>query len=179
MHLPQKYSQSDAAKKRFAFEEIFFIQLVKNIEKEKYERSGAFVIKPDQKTKEKFKSFFDFQLTQKQNSAIEDILSDLSSGKPGSRLIEGDVGSGKTVVAMAAAYYTVKTKPKNQSFGKLQVAYMAPTSVLANQIYAEFCKTFANENIKIGLLSSKNVQKFPSKTEPGKSAKVMKKKLLD
>ncbi len=179
LHLPKEHIQADAAKKRFAFEEIFFIQLVKNIEKEKYEKSGAFIIKPNKELKDKFKSFFHFDFTSKQKKAISDILDDLKSGKPASRLIEGDVGSGKTVVAMAASYYTVKTKPKNQSFGKLQVAYMAPTSVLANQIFQEFTKIFANENIKIGLLTSKNIQKFPSKTNPIEPTSISKKKLLE
>ncbi|MCK5588956.1 MAG: ATP-dependent DNA helicase RecG [Candidatus Pacebacteria bacterium] len=179
LHLPKEYKQSEVAKKRFAFEEIFFIQIVKNIERQKYRKSGAFTIKPTKETKEKFKKFFDFEFTDKQKDAIKDIENDFKSGEPESRLIEGDVGSGKTVVAMAASYFTVKTKPKNQSFGKLQVAYMAPTEILAIQIFNEFSKIFKNQNINIGLLTSKNTQKFPSKTNKNESTKISKKKLLE
>lgn len=179
IHLPQKYKQAEVAKKRFAFEEIFFIQLVKGIEKEKYTQSEAFIIKPTIELKKKFEKFFDFNFTNKQKKALADIVKDFSSGKPTSRLIEGDVGSGKTLVAMGASYFTVKTKPKNQSFGKLQVAYMAPTEILAKQIFNEFSKTFEKENINIGLLTSKNTKKFPSKINEKEAFNIPKKKLLE
>gem|GEM_PF-6852702 len=179
LHLPKKHTQSEGAKKRFAFEEIFFIQLVKGIEKEKYAKSGAFIIDVEKEQQKKFEKFFPFELTNKQKESIEDIKKDFISGEPGSRLLEGDVGSGKTLVAMAASYFTVKTKPKNQSFGSLQVAYMAPTAILATQIFNEFKSTLKDENISIGLLTSKNVQKFPSKIKNNESTKISKKKLLD
>jgi ATP-dependent DNA helicase RecG len=58
--------------------------------------------------------------------------------KPMSRLIEGDVGSGKTFVAATVAYATIKNRPDGQDFGNLQVAYMAPTEVLATQLFENF-----------------------------------------
>ncbi len=179
LHLPEKEADAQAAKKRFAFEEIFFIQLIKNIEKELYKKYGAFIIKPEKKIINNFINSFDFELTRGQKNAIDDILKDFQNDLPMSRLLEGDVGSGKTVVAAAASFFTITTKPKKQSFGSLQVAYMAPTEILAKQIFAEFCKIFNQKkypNISIGLLTGKDVRRFPAKID-GKLAKVSKKKM--
>jgi ATP-dependent DNA helicase RecG len=96
-----------------------------------------------------------------------------------SRLLEGDVGSGKTVVAAAATFFASETKPKNQSFGKLQVAYMAPTEILAKQIFSEFIKIFKPYGKKIGLLTSKDVRVFPSKISSNEAAKISKNKLKE
>ncbi len=179
LHLPKKITDAESAKKRFAFEEIFFIQLIKKLEREEYQKSGAFIIKPSKTEIEKFLQSFDFELTAGQKESIGAILKDFKSGQPMSRLLEGDVGSGKTVVAISAAFFTAMTKPKNQSFGKLQVAYMAPTEILAKQIFKEFIKILKPFNLQIGLLTSKDVQKFPSKIKPDESTKISKKKLAE
>lgn len=177
LHLPKNKQDSEVAKKRFAFEEVFMIQLVKGIEREKYQKSGAFVIDPEKKVVKKFLESFGFELTMGQREVIESILEDFKKGIPMSRLLEGDVGSGKTVVAAAATFFASETKPKNQSFGKLQVAYMAPTEILAKQIFAEFIKFFGNQGKKIALLTSKDVRVFPSKISPTEATKISKKKL--
>lgn len=80
-----------------------------------------------------------------------------------SRLLEGDVGSGKTAVAAAAAYAVVKERPKDQKFGTLQVAYMAPTEILAKQHFESFISLFRHLPISIGLITGKECRKFPSK----------------
>ena len=177
LHLPQKKEDTEVAKKRLAFEEIFIIQLIKGIEREKYQTSGAFIINCEKEKKEEFLQSFGFDLTKGQKKVIEDILKDYKKGVPMSRLLEGDVGSGKTVVAAAATFFASETKPKSQSFGKLQVAYMAPTEILAKQVFSEFIKIFKPYKKKIALLTSKDVLIFPSKISLDDSAKVSKKKL--
>jgi len=178
IHSPRKKEDSDAARKRFAFEEIFFAQLVRQHEKNQYEQSGSFVIDTDNPKIERFTSSLPFTLTGGQQSAVDSILGDISSQTPMSRLLEGDVGSGKTIVAATAALATVVSKPLDQNFGHLQVAYMAPTEILAKQIYADFCELFASMNLQVGLLTSKDCRKFPSKSTPGESTSVSKAQLL-
>jgi ATP-dependent DNA helicase RecG len=177
LHLPKEEKNYEVAKKRFAFEEIFLIQLIKGIEREKYQKSGAFIINPEKDKIDKFINSFEFDFTPGQKEVVESILKDFKKGVPMSRLLEGDVGSGKTVVAACATFFASETKPKNQSFGKLQVAYMAPTEILAKQIFSEFIKIFSPYGKKIALLTSKDVQVFPSKVSPGETAKISKKKL--
>lgn len=179
LHLPKTLTDSEAARKRFAFEEIFMIQLIKSIEREKYQKSGAFIIKPEKKLQKEFLGNFGFELTDGQSETINSILNDFQKGIPMSRLLEGDVGSGKTVVAVAAAFFAAMTIPKNQSFGKVQVAYMAPTEILAKQIFAEFIKYLSPYGIQIGLLTSKDVRRFPSKVSKNEAAKIPKKKLAE
>ena len=178
VHSPRKKEDSDAARKRFAFEEIFFTQLVRQYEKNQYEQSGSFVIDTNNPKIKKFTNSLPFTLTGGQQEAVDSILGDISSQTPMSRLLEGDVGSGKTIVAATAALATVVSKPSDQNFGHLQVAYMAPTEILAKQIYADFCELFADMNMQIGLLTSKDCRKFPSKSEPGTFTSVSKPQLL-
>ena len=167
VHAPKKQSDADAARKRFAFEEIFFAQLVRQNERHLYEQSGAFAVDRDNPKVAKFIDNLPFALTQGQQDSVNSILTDMSSNVPMSRLLEGDVGSGKTIVAATAALAAVTSRPKDQSTGYLQVAYMAPTEILAKQIFADFCELFGGMNIQVGLLTSKDCRKFPSKTEPG------------
>ncbi len=167
IHAPKKMSDADAARKRFAFEEVFFIQLVKQDQKIAYQESGAFIINPDKAVLKKFTDRLGFELTNGQKDAVTQILQDISSETPMSRLLEGDVGSGKTVVAALATYATVTTKPTGQTFGSLQVGYMAPTEILAKQIFADFVELLGPLGISVGLITGKDCYKFPSKTEVG------------
>lgn len=80
-----------------------------------------------------------------------------------SRLLEGDVGSGKTAVAAVTTYATVASRPKGQNFGTLQVAYMAPTEILARQHFESFIQYFKHMPINIGLITGNGCRKFPSK----------------
>jgi ATP-dependent DNA helicase RecG len=162
IHAPQKESDAMVARKRFAFEEIFFIQLRAQIERAKSEREKSFVIS-DQKNVEAFIDRLGFSMTEGQRSSVEDILGDMKRGYPMSRLLEGDVGSGKTAVAATASYAVVTERPKNQKFGTLQVAYMAPTEILAKQHFESFIQLFKHMPISIGLITGKECRKFPSK----------------
>jgi len=111
-----------------------------------------------------------FKLTNSQNSAIENILNDLNRDEPMGRLLEGDVGSGKTLVAASAAYVVTHDINRDENRKRLQVAYMAPTEILAKQHFESFINYFSSVYgklgaIEIGLLTSKSCYKFPSKLQ--------------
>jgi ATP-dependent DNA helicase RecG len=163
VHTPEKLKDAEAARKRFAFEEVFLIQLERGRERAEQAREKSFVIDPPASEVNEFMADFPFIATVAQTRATNAILKDLKSGAPMSRLLEGDVGSGKTAVAATAAYATVRTKPAGQNFGTLQVAYMAPTEILAKQHFESFIKYFENFPINIGLITGSGCFKFPSK----------------
>lgn len=171
IHNPLKQNDALSARKRFAFEEVFFIQLQKKKERLLWEKEPAYVIEKTSNEIQKFVERFPFTATEAQNKAIKNILADFKSGHAMSRLLEGDVGSGKTAVAAATAYSIITTRPVNkekerQDFGHLQVAYMAPTEILAKQHFESFIQYFTYLNINIGLITGKECRKFPSKTNP-------------
>ena len=174
IHTPQKESDARAARKRFAFEEVFFIQLAAQKARQTYEKLNPFVIDTDTSHTD----IFPFQLTRAQQRAIADIFSDMKSGKPMMRLLEGDVGSGKTAVAAATAYAVVNTPPKGQNFGTLQVAYMAPTEILAQQQFDAFVELFKHLPISIGLITGSGCKKFPSKVDTAKPTSISRTQLL-
>ena len=171
IHSPQKKEHAEVARKRFAFEEVFFIQLARQQERKKYEKLFSYKLKIPEKDIKDFISRFPFTPTNAQNKAIETILEDFQKDKPMSRLIEGDVGSGKTFIAATVAYAVIKNRPVGQNFGNIQVAYMAPTEVLAVQLYESFIKYFDHTGISIGLMTSSGCRKFPSKSASWENGK--------
>src|SRR3989344_2695838 len=176
IHNPRKKEDAEIARKRFAFEEIFFIQLDRQKEKFITQKEKSFVIKKEAEVKDFVKSF-PFLLTNAQKKSIKAILEDFKTGHPMSRLLEGDVGSGKTAVATAASFAAVSTLPLNEKTGlpaqagNLQVAYMAPTEILAEQHFESFIEYFSKYKIPIGLITGSGAKKFPSKTSQGQSLK--------
>jgi ATP-dependent DNA helicase RecG len=94
------------------------------------------------------------------------------------RLLEGDVGSGKTLVAAATAYAVVSSRPAGQHYGTLQVAYMAPTEILAGQHFQSFIEYFRELPISIALLTGSGCKKFPSKSSPGNATDISRSQLL-
>lgn len=188
IHSPQKREHAEIARKRFAFEEVFFIQLARQQERKKYEKLFSYKLAIPEKDIQDFVSRFPFKPTNAQNNTIKTILEDFKKNKPMSRLVEGDVGSGKTFIAATVAYAVIKNRPlkhptkgprvfgrsstddlaERQSFGNIQVAYMAPTEVLAVQLYESFIKYFDHTGISIGLITSSGCRKFPSKSAPFK-----------
>jgi ATP-dependent DNA helicase RecG len=178
MHKPEKAKEAEAARKRFAFEEIFFIQLARQKERLAQSHEKSFSIEVQKKDVEEFMSHFPFTATPAQMKAINAILADTKSGRPMSRLLEGDVGSGKTAVAATAAYAVVHTRPANQNFGTLQVAYMAPTEILAKQHFESFIKYFEHHPINIGLITGSGCYKFPSKVKRGAATTISRAQLL-
>lgn len=188
IHMPQADRDAQAARKRFAFEEVFMIQLEKAREREENREKKSFKIAVDQKDIADFTSRFPFEMTAGQSRAINEVFSDFGREYPMSRLLEGDVGSGKTAIAATAAYSVIQNRPpKNvghsvsnirQDFGNLQVAYMAPTEILANQHFESFIKYFTHTGIQVGLITGASCKKFPSKSNPNEWTNISKAQLL-
>jgi len=172
IHAPQKIKETEAARKRFSFEEIFFIQLARLKNRAHLDEQPTFNIKLSKEELDKFLGIFPFELTGAQRKAIDNIIEDMSSPSPMSRLLEGDVGSGKTAVAVAAAYATTKSG--------YQVAYMAPTEILAQQHFESFIEYFSQLRLttKIGLITSSGCRKYPSKVSPTEPTKISRAQLL-
>jgi len=166
IHTPKKEEHARAARKRFAFEEIFFIQLERQRARREFKMQDAFVIHKNMEDIGKLIEHFPFTATNAQERSIEHILDDFHRGHPMSRLLEGDVGSGKTAVAAAAVYAAATSKPKGQDFGTLQSAYMAPTEILAQQHFESFIRYFRHLPVNIALITSSGSRKFPSKLNP-------------
>ena len=170
IHFPKTLKESEAARKRFSFEEIFVIQLSRQRDRKKLATMPGFRIKPEAGLAKEFFASLPYELTGAQKRALEDILNDFKKPHPMTRLLEGDVGSGKTVVAAAAALIAVKSG--------FQVAFMAPTEILALQHFEEFKNRLANFRIPLGLLTSSESRKFPSKVNHKTSVHVSKNQLL-
>ncbi len=178
IHAPRTEKDADIARKRFAFEEIFFVQLDRQKERQLTMREKTFVIKKTKKEMDEFIGTFPFPITKAQKQSVDTILKDFESGHPMSRLLEGDVGSGKTAVAASACFSVVTTPPPNREYGALQVAYMAPTEILAEQHFESFIEYFKKYKIEVGLVTGSGAKKFPSKT-PGETwTKISKPQLL-
>ncbi len=115
-------------------------------------KSAPILIAQDHPYQE-FKARFEFSETDDQLSAIDDVEEDLRKGSPMDRLICGDVGFGKTEVAMRASFIAVKSEINLTNKNPLQVAIVTPTTLLCRQHYHSFTKRFAGSNIKIAQLS--------------------------
>ncbi len=146
IHFPANLKDSSEAKKRFAFEKMFLIQLKALQTKGDWQKKQALKIKFNEKIIKKFVENLPFDLTNAQKKSAWQIIQDLEKNIPMNRLLEGDVGSGKTVVA-AMAIFSVINK-------KFQAALLAPTEVLAIQHARDIQKFFENYSFKIALLTA-------------------------
>lgn len=178
IHTPKKKEHAQMARKRFAFEEVFFIQVANQQERAAFKENPAFVIEKTVDDLTPFLKRFPFEATDAQKKSITQIMSDFQSGHAMSRLLEGDVGSGKTAVAATTAYAVVTTNPKSQDYGSLQVGYMAPTEILAKQHFESFINYFSHLPISIGLITGSGCKKFPSKTNPTEATDISRTQLL-
>ena len=145
IHFPESIDNAESARRRLAFNELFFLQYYLCISR-KYTREESHTEKKkiDDSYYNKFISNIHFQLTGDQVKCIDEIKSDIENPYPMNRLLQGDVGSGKTIVSIAASLFVC---------GKgEQSAYMAPTEVLANQHFETF-KKFIPDNINVALLT--------------------------
>lgn len=145
-HFPKTQKQAELAQKRFAFEQMFLIQIVSQSAKVAWEKNRAQEIIFDEKLIKNFVNSLPFLLTNAQRKAAFQILKDLEKSQPMNRLLNGDVGSGKTVVAAMASLNVISTG--------FQVALMAPTEVLARQHFESVCKLFKKYKIDIALLTN-------------------------
>ena len=143
IHEPATMAEAEMAKKRLIFEEFFVFSAGLSLMRAARAEKKAEPYSNTDLTE--FYKALPFTLTGAQSRAIEEILRDLSSGAPMNRLVQGDVGSGKTMVAAAAAYCAVKN-------GR-QAALMAPTEILAEQHFHSLNKLFAPMGIRVALLT--------------------------
>lgn len=163
VHAPKKAGDAEAARKRFAFEEVFVMQLAVQRSRAETRRKTSPALTVAHGVVQDFVSSFPFTPTNAQQSAIQTILDDLGKPHPMMRLLEGDVGSGKTAVAAAAAYAVAHARELGGSATHLQVAYMCPTEILAKQHFASFVEFFRDHHMPIALITGKECYKFPSK----------------
>jgi len=163
IHTPEQDTHAQAARKRFAFEEILSIQVARAQERAENDSLSSFPIVNTNEHVQKFLATIPFPPTTAQERAIADIVTDFGKPHPMARLLEGDVGSGKTLVAAAASYAVVASRPPRRESGTLQVAYMAPTEILAGQHFQSFIEYFGDLPINIALITGSGCKKFPSK----------------
>jgi len=143
IHFPEDMEDFELARRRFVFEELFVLQLSLSFIKNRRTQTGGYIFS-DISCGREFVDSLPFTLTSSQKTAIREICEDFQSGRPMNRLVQGDVGSGKTVVSACAMFIAVKNG--------YQAALMAPTEILAAQHYNTF-KKFFGDKIKIALLT--------------------------
>lgn len=141
VHFPETLEQAKKAREKIYFGELLILQLFILQQKQKIKIKKAPALKPDIKLINKFIKSLKFRLTKAQEKAYKEILKDISLPHPMHRLLEGDVGSGKTVVAAIAALASV--------LSGMPAALMAPTSILAKQHFKEFSKLFPKGRISL------------------------------
>lgn len=145
IHFPKTEQGFYDARRRLVFEELFLLQTALYRLKQTLEESGEGIIFGQKEALAEGEGLLPFALTAAQKRVLGEIEADLSSGKIMNRLVQGDVGSGKTAVAMLASYWVIKNG--------CQAALMAPTEVLAQQHAASFREIFAPAGIHVVLLT--------------------------
>lgn len=143
IHQPKSMEEAEQAKKRLIFEEFFVFSAGLSLMRQNRREKKAEIF--ENLDLQPFYQELPFSLTGAQRRAVEEILKDFQKGTPMNRLVQGDVGSGKTMVAAAAACCAARN-------GR-QVALMAPTEILAEQHFASLSKLFSPLQISVGLLT--------------------------
>ncbi len=150
VHFPKTFNAVNDARKRLIFDELFLLQLalmsVKNISLQEKKVKKFTNVNIDE-----FLDLLPFKLTNAQNKVIDEIKKDMLSDKVMNRLLQGDVGSGKTIVAAVAMYIAVKNG--------YQATMMAPTTILANQHFEELNKYFSLLGINVEIITSSTTKK--------------------
>ena len=181
IHFPDSQDELRHAERRLKFDELFLLQLRAEMIRQSIKRSKAPEIKFQENEIKTFVDSLPFKLTKDQKIAAWEILQDLEKAEPMNRLLEGDVGSGKTVVAAMALYSSV--------LNGFQGVLMAPTEILAKQHFSSLCELLGGK-VSIGLLSrsertTNNEQRTSDKEESSSmvdrssSKKLSKKKMLE
>lgn len=146
IHQPKTRQEANRALERFKFEEFFLFELsMIKIKRQRIERAPGIHLQPGQLTKSFFNDILPFRLTEGQKNSLSDIKTDLQSGNQMNRLIQGDVGAGKTVVAIGALLMAMDNG--------WQTAFMAPTEILTEQHYYTIKKYLEPLGINFRLLT--------------------------
>lgn len=170
IHFPKSFSLAEKAKKRFSFENLFLMEIAILRERIRINENKAFPIPVKLDLIKEFINKLPFQLTGAQKKCLWQILKDMEKERPMNRLLEGDVGSGKTIVATIAALNAIKSG--------YQVALMAPTEILAKQHFREISKFLSEYRVNIGILTGKE-DKFISEKLPREPIEISRQKLLE
>jgi ATP-dependent DNA helicase RecG len=155
VHNPTNIDEANRALRRFAFDELFLLHLARQLVRKSWHDQK--VVKPldyDESICQKIDGLIrqlPFELTDSQKNAWQDILHDLKGASPMNRFLQGDVGSGKTVVSAIAGFFVALNKKKT--------LIMAPTSILANQHFMTLQKIFLKHEIKVQLVTSNTKKK--------------------
>ncbi len=148
IHLPAHVTEAMRARRRIIDDELMLMQIGLGISKQlRQGRLTAPLMRLDRLLDERIRRRFPFILTNAQQNAVYEIARDLQSGRPMNRLLQGDVGSGKTVVALYAMLVGVANK--------LQSALLAPTEVLAEQHYLTLSRLLAGSNVTVELFTGR------------------------
>jgi ATP-dependent DNA helicase RecG len=161
IHFPDNLTSAQKARRRLGFDELFLIQLSTLKQKQKLAQEKAPPIPFNQKLIKPFVQNLPFELTDDQRLAAWEIFQDLAKNRPMNRLLNGDVGSGKTIIAILAALETAQAG--------YQVALMAPTEILAKQHFQTLKDFLKKSKLRIGLLTSSEVQAFVRSPTPNKN----------
>jgi len=146
MHFPESDEARAKALRRLKYDELFLLETAMALRRENIARSGgAAPIKVTDRIDKRIRRLFDFEFTSDQDSVIQEIRADLDSRAPMNRLLQGDVGSGKTVIAIYALLSAVAAKH--------QAALMAPTGILAEQHYRTLSKLLRKARVEFALLT--------------------------
>ncbi len=171
IHFPDSQQEIEKARRRLAFDELFLIQLFVLQQKISWQKEKSLKIEFNEELIKEFVTSLPFKLTDSQRRAAWEILLDLQKTRPMNRLLEGDVGSGKTVVAAIAALQAMSEG--------WQVALMAPTEILAQQHWRTITDLLDNENFRIALLTSGDAKEKIGATSKKQKKKDLAKKVAD
>ncbi len=153
IHFPKSQKDIDAAKRRLSFDELFLTQIQSQMIREDAKSCVSAPVPFLEKETKKFVDSLPFKLTDAQRKAAWEILRDMRKDRPMARLLQGDVGSGKTVVACIAMLNAALSGGQALRRGSGQAVLMVPTEILAKQHYDSICKLFNGFDIKIGLVT--------------------------
>lgn len=170
IHFPKTMEQAKKAKERFVFEQLFFISLFSLKKKYEIKNEKAQKIEIKKDVIQRLKDSLPYKLTSAQNKVIEQTLNDLNIPHPMNRLLQGDVGSGKTVVASTIALNCIRNKT--------QVVFMAPTEILAKQHFKTIFDILKRFNVNVGLLTGKE-DKYYSYKLKNDTIEISRQKLLE
>jgi len=170
VHFPDSYELAKKAQQRFSFEELLYIELFVLGERLKLAKESAISFPFDLDLTKRLVNSLPYKLTDAQRKSAYQILKDLEKPRPMNRLLEGDVGSGKTIVAAIAGLNVAKAG--------FQVAFMAPTEILAKQHFKGVADILGDFKLNIGLLTGKQDQ-FRSKKLKNQVIEISREKLLE
>ncbi len=149
VHFPESEEAFELGKRRLAFNELLLMHLATMHRRKEWENlEASYKLTINKKTLKEFLDLLAFKLTDSQDTAIKEIIEDIGKAVPMNRLLEGDVGSGKTVVAAAAAFVSF--------INGYQTIIMAPTQILAQQHYNTIKELFEPLDLTVTLITSQS-----------------------